>query len=279
MRNLNKCENCYVDIDGTFGSGRFCGKKCASTRYHSEETKHKIRNTLIKTLAKNKKEIFCKSCETKMEYKKTYCGECKQYIGYKQLFEKLNIFEKNVQIANKLAVNKIINLYYKQCLSTINLRNDYKINDNTLNKFCKLNNIKLRTHSQAQNMALLHNRSTPSSNPTYHNGYHITWYGKTVYLRSSYEFNFAQQLDDLQIYYEVEEKRFEYEIDGETHIYIPDFYIPSLNMIVETKNEYFYKRDRKIIDKKIERVKEHGYNFVLLLNEEQINNCIRNSIG
>ena len=36
------CENCGKEIDGSFGSGRFCSRSCANSRSHSEATKKKI---------------------------------------------------------------------------------------------------------------------------------------------------------------------------------------------------------------------------------------------
>lgn len=37
-----ECQNCGKEIDGTFGSGRFCSRSCANRKKHTEETKSKI---------------------------------------------------------------------------------------------------------------------------------------------------------------------------------------------------------------------------------------------
>lgn len=39
-----KCEKCESYHDGSFGSGRFCSRKCACSKTHSKETKQKISN-------------------------------------------------------------------------------------------------------------------------------------------------------------------------------------------------------------------------------------------
>jgi len=82
----------------------------------------------------------------------------------------------------------------------------------------------------------------------------------------------AQKLDKSQIYYEVEKLRIPYEINNEVHIYIPDFYIPSLNLIIETKNRYFYKRDYKRIKLQQQVIINLGYLYTILLNAQDINN-------
>ena len=40
--------------------------------------------------------------------------------------------------------------------------------------------------------------------------FHITWDNREVYLRSSYETDFANELDSKQIYYEVESLKIKY---------------------------------------------------------------------
>lgn len=40
------CEKCNKEHDGTFGSGRFCSRKCSNRRILSKETKLKISNSI-----------------------------------------------------------------------------------------------------------------------------------------------------------------------------------------------------------------------------------------
>jgi len=46
---MNKCKICKIEHEGTFGSGKFCSRKCANTRIISEEVKDKISKTLRKS--------------------------------------------------------------------------------------------------------------------------------------------------------------------------------------------------------------------------------------
>ena len=99
-------------------------------------------------------------------------------------------------------------------------------------------------------------------------GYHITWNNKEVYLRSSYELDYAKELDKQQIDYEVECFHIKY-WDSQLHKYrcaIPDFYIPSTNTIVEIKSFWTYDK-QNMIDKKKSYI-ENGYNFQLYLEHK-----------
>lgn len=51
-----KCEKCNAEHDGSFGSGRYCSKKCAMSRTFSEETKQKKREASINRMHKMKTE-------------------------------------------------------------------------------------------------------------------------------------------------------------------------------------------------------------------------------
>lgn len=65
-----KCENCGIEHKGTYGSGRFCSKKCA--RGFSTKAKRKeINETVRKKLTKNKETIklICEYCKTQFEVK------------------------------------------------------------------------------------------------------------------------------------------------------------------------------------------------------------------
>ena len=88
------CEKCEIEIDGTYGSGRFCSRSCANNRGpRSEECKHNISNKLKGTIPWNKNKVLiknecreCPTCETqfvvKTSSKKIYCtGKCNPNWG------------------------------------------------------------------------------------------------------------------------------------------------------------------------------------------------------
>lgn len=270
---MYRCEKCNKKHDGIFGSGRFCSRSCANSRIRTNETKLKISRTLIETLCnsgykkrykrKYKKQIFCKHCKTEIQ-NKTICNNCRPYIQNKVLFKKLGIIEADLFKANKLAIDKLVDLYYSKKKALLEIYEEYNIKENTVFWFFKKNNIPLRSFSEAVKLAYEVGRAIPTNNPNYKHGFYKTWFGKKVYLRSSYEFRYAKFLDNQKVYYEVESKKFKYYLNDECHTYISDFYIPDWNTIVETKNLYFIERDKEMLKKKQQAVLNEGYEFLLI---------------
>lgn len=80
---------------------------------------------------------------------------------------------------------------------------------------------------------------------------------KGVTLRSLLEKSFAQLLDEHQIEWDYEPKR--YSVDGRS--YLPDFWIPEIQVMVEVKPKYLHERCRGLVN----TMKEiHGITVVLL---------------
>lgn len=85
----HQCEHCGKIMAEKYGSGRFCSRKCANSRPHSDSSKKKLSNTLRnKTYTikeRNKKSYdnapkLCVICGSPIEYKKrenkTCCKQC-----------------------------------------------------------------------------------------------------------------------------------------------------------------------------------------------------------
>jgi len=100
--------------------------------------------------------------------------------------------------------------------------------------------------------------------------WHTTWFGKEVFLRSSYELDYAKLLDNLKIYYVVESLRIEYHntLSNSNKIAIPDFYLPDTNEIIEIKSD-FTLDIQEMLDK-FEAYKNLNYIPKLILEHEEI---------
>lgn len=57
-----------------------------------------------------------------------------------------------------------------------------------------------------------------------------------------------------------------YLFEGKNKVYHSDFYIPSLNLIVEIKSDYILTLDKEINHKK-QSVVDYGYKYILILNK------------
>ena len=100
---------------------------------------------------------------------------------------------------------------------------------------------------------------------------HNTWDGNIVFLRSSYENEYAIKLDSQKIHYEVESLRIGYydSVQSKYRYALPDFYIPSKNMIIEVKSKFTYKR-QNVLEKTKAYIK-NGYNVILVLDKVDYN--------
>jgi hypothetical protein len=287
------CENCGKEHDGSYGSGRFCCKECARS-FSSKNNKGKLKigkciicgKEIYIDKRSSLKTCMCDDCKKEREcilFRKK-CSEC--YFGQNKICVKKSLKSKLNTLIKYCGFNKECCKKYDDCLkeyfrikSNIQclLDNGISMMDICLNEFgsythgvtifkdilqCKTLNL-----SESIKQAYLNGKINLNYYTTYFkSGWHDTWDGKHVYLRSSYEKEYAEQLDELHIKYEVEYLRIKYLNSkyGDYHCAIPDFYIPSTNTIVEIKS--IYTLDIQEMKDKVKAYKELGYNFKLILD-------------
>lgn len=169
--------------------------------------------------------------------------------------------------------NELIDLYWNKHLSSSDICKIYNYPNvgNLTGKIFKYLNIQSKTPKESIIENWLNNRM-PSVFPNVHykSEWHTTWDGKEVYLRSSFEVDYAKELDEQKIDYEVEVLRIKY-FDTQQNEYrcaIPDFYIPSENMIVEIKSSWTL--DKQEMKDKMKAYKELGYEFKLMCDHKEI---------
>jgi len=92
-------------------------------------------------------------------------------------------------------------------------------------------------------------------------------YKPGVILESSYEIKTATILDDLGVEWIKYRSGFVWNDNGKTRRYVPDFYLPSLDIYLDPKNDYLIKKD----DKKIKSAMSLNNIQVIVLPYTQIN--------
>lgn len=239
----------------------------------------------ISNALKHTKIKYCKLCGK--EYNKPgktlfCCKEHRNIYQYKlQTLIKYFGFDKSVLGTIKAIdeYNKIkqmlYNFYWVEHKSSSEIAKmfNYKRVENLTSKVFPMLGISRKTLSQAIHENYLSCKYNSPHNNKYKFCWHTTWDNKNVFLRSSYELDYAKQLDKYKIHYDVEKLRIEY-FDTQQKRYriaIPDFYISSTNTIVEVKSNYTL--DLQNMKDKHKAYKENGYNFKLILelNEKDIN--------
>ena len=95
--------------------------------------------------------------------------------------------------------------------------------------------------------------------------------GKQFIFRSSYEVDYAKELDEKRIKYEYENLMINYfdTQQNKPRFAIPDFYLPETNTIVEIKSIWTLNK-QNMIDK-VDAYKKLGYNFKLILEHKETN--------
>ena len=304
-----KCQYCGNNLPYEKRFNKTCSRKCAAYISNmnrepmKQETKDKISKSLKKfndlnVLDKEKQNFIKKNkIEHKyIHYKKirycTWCGAekgkcehpeiCKKH----QLFKTLSIFGFDL---NTIGTNKIFNEYIKtkSIIEDFYIKNgavdnilektfNYKSGGANFHKILKSLGIKSRNFSESQKFSILNKHRSVCTNTTEHTmfigcqqGWYKTWNNKEVYLRSSYEYDYAKYLDELKVDYLVEDLRIEY-FDSQKnsyHIAVPDFYLPETNTIIEIKSTFTL--DIQNMKDKVKSYKEHGYNFKLILEHKE----------
>ena len=139
--------------------------------------------------------------------------------------------------------------------------------------------IQIRTSKQAKiNFNLQHpdkvldikeNTLSLKGNYPFKSGWHTTWDNKKIFYRSSDELNFALQLDEKKINYEVEKVRiFYYDTQKQCErLAVIDFYLPDTNEIFEIKGYMWDKETTKQnMRDKFVAYKKAGYIPHLIVN-------------
>ena len=300
------CENCGCEHDGSYSSGRFCSVRCARSYSTKNEPKEKKKARCIicgKDIYINKRASArtckCVSCKEK-HHKPSDLRKCKlcgsSYYKYdggcNNAFCKTHTLTQIKSLIRSLYFNKrklgtpdieeefnrvrdtLIYLYEEKRLSFNEIGELYGLKyPNNLSKIFKYLGIPVRTRREVTENAILTGRLLPQDNYKtfrFKSEYHTTWDNKTVYLRSSYESDYANELDRAKILYEVEALRIRY-FDTRLNKYrcaIPDFYIPSENLIVEIKSSYTL--DIQKMKDRVKSYKENGYSVKVICDHKEI---------
>ena len=297
------CENCGKEHNGNYGSGRFCCKKCArsfSTKNETNELKEAKCIECGKKIYVNKRASLnkcrCEDCQQnhhKQSDIKTckICGRtyykyqggcqndfCKQHtlLQFNNLIKffgfdksKLGTLEVETEF-NRIKENfEYLYNFRNFSLNEIGQIYNYKF-PNNLSKIFNYLGIHKRTRIEISKNAILTGRLKPGCSYMFKSEWHTTWNGKEVFLRSSYETDYAKELDEQKIDYDVECLRIKY-FDTQQNEYrcaIPDFYIPYENMIVEIKSDWTL--DIQNMKDKIKAYNELGYKVKVISEHKEI---------
>ena len=247
-------------------------------------TRCKKCNREIEISKYNTKRI-CNSCKVKLNRKCPVCGRNKKLCKKSYVCTKLFAIRRFVELFNfdesKIGTVKVFGEFYKlrkriydlyhkenKCVEEIKNIFNYKGEVNNFIKFFDYLKINRRSMKDAYDNAILNDRCDVNLvNDKYKTGYHTSWNGETFYYRSSYELEFAKQLDEKKIEYYVEKIKLKY-FDSKLNkirIAISDFYLPATNEIIEIKSMWTF--DDVNLKDRAKVFIENGYKFKVLLDK------------
>jgi len=91
-----------------------------------------------------------------------------------------------------------------------------------------------------------------------------------IWYQGSYELDFLEKYFDK--YTDIKRgPTIKYEFEQKIHYYHSDFYIPSLNLVIEIKNKKLYIRDILKIRQKEIFTKKKGYNYLIIIDKNYTN--------
>ena len=88
-----------------------------------------------------------------------------------------------------------------------------------------------------------------------------------VWYQGSYELDFLEKYHDK--FSDIKRSHsIKYIFENKNKVYHPDFYIPSLNLIIECKNKWLYERDKIKIEAKKKATIANGFNYIIILDKD-----------
>jgi hypothetical protein len=259
-----KCSN---SIGGKFNKNKkkltkckYCDNKILVAK-NSSSTKHVCKNCFPKyfyiTPKCIKRKKNCKICGS-FDCSDKYCKKVRLIPNLVKYFNfnKTKIGTEEIHIEFEKIKEMLNNDYYIEKLSLFKIAEKYK-------------------HSNIGNFSkLLYALNMPFINKNIHQsyckqGWHTTWNNKQVFYRSSYELNYAKELDLKCIDYQMENLKIQYfdTIQQKPRKAIPDFYIPLTNTIIEIKSVVTLNIQE--MKDKVKAYSEQGYNFKLILEYQE----------
>lgn len=264
------CEYCHCEHDGSFGSGRFCSRRCSARFNGSKSNKrgkltgHRAYNHPSTSIMDEPKK--CQYCEkqisgTRQKYM-NHVRWCEKNPKRKQYIEKL----KYVRDSTRKGVpswNKGLTKETSPSIKRGAERLKKKYNDGELKGSWIGRHHTEKTKERLSELG----RNNPYQRKCKKTLPYIRKDGSVVNLDSSYERYVAKFLDDNNVEWIRPPALKWIDRNGKSHNYFPDFYLPQIDIYLDPKNSYCFK----VQYEKIEYIRTH-YDNVIFIPGEKLNN-------
>ncbi len=270
MKNFRKnkqgffiCEECGKVFSTRIGIGNHIGKNHQQKKYYDKWIKENSDGickicgnyTDFKNFNTGYKKCCGKKCENKYKYLNTKKAIFKKYGN-----ENYNNPQKQKQTKKERYKDENYNnhdQFIKTCLERYGYNTVLKDKDKMKKSIFK----KYGVENVSQNKEIFKKIQGISLKKFQNTN---LWY------QGSYE------LDFLEKYYNKYSNiqrgpAIKYCFNNENKVYHPDFYIPSLNLIIEIKNSYLIKKDKDRIDAKEKATIANGFKYIIVIDKNYSN--------
>lgn len=282
MNNIDKiliCEFCGKEITEDYrkekkGPVRFCSRKCANS-FSSHHIDHdKLKDSFCSvcgepiTIKNNATSGRCDKCKSKHIYR--YPKDC--VLGnfersYAYTVKSINLKRLGFDFNNdwELEFFKVRDIlyekYYRERMSYLELKKHFGFpSHKNIPEYLRLFGFK-KLRSVGEGVRISFQKGTSTLNTPSTSKYYSGWEDNNYY-RSSYELFLIQHLRAKGIEFQCNTFKIAYKKVDEIHTAFPDFYIPSMNLLVEMKGLNRYnKEDLKC---RYESIQKLGLDFIVL---------------
>lgn len=256
------CEECNKTFKNRKGLGCHIGSKHHTKNYYD-------------MWLKEENESFCKICKKETQfinlktgYRQTCSKKC-NFILFSNIFD--NSDQESILIKRK-----------QTCLEKYGVENVYQSKE--IKEKCKkihLEKLGVENPSQSEKIKKKKEQTCLKNHGVKYGQQNKEIFEKTqktrwnlkkykdtnIYYRGTYEFDFLENFYDK--YPDIENgKGIKYFFEDNQHYYFPDFYIPSLNLIVEVKNSYLVKRYTNNIKAKEKATIINSFKYIMIIDKK-----------
>ena len=222
-----------------------CIKECSNKYTQLRTEEENVKNFGVKNSFQRKD---CKE-KAKQTKKEKYSDEnynnrkkCKQTCQEKYSDENYNNTKKNKQTKKEKYGNE-------------NYRNDEKIKQTCQERY--------GVDNPMQNKEIFEKNQK--------SGYKLKYFRDTnIYYRGTFEFDLLDKhynkYPDI-----INAPSIKYILNNKNRVYHPDFYIPVLNLIIEVKSLYYYKKYKNLCDAKKKATISNGFNYIMIVDKNYTN--------
>jgi hypothetical protein len=261
------CGKITYFISGTKGYAKTCCKE------HEFKYKGKnLENALMK-------QYGVKSSMNVEKFKNQQRNTCLERYGVNSFLEiekihKLGIEKSHSKKANKKRIKTCIKKFgFDNCSKNLNIYN--KI-ENTMVKNYGVKSFLSIQEEKEKSMMKKYGVRNPQQNKEIHQKQQISAFKCKKYKNTNIYYRGSFELDFLEKYHNkypdlINGPSIKYKHKSKNKIYHSDFYIPSLNLVIECKNSYLFKRDYNIIKAKEKAVIDNGFKYFIIIDKNYAN--------